>query len=754
MFLESRRQNSTWRPFLGPNTLPSPGETIDNQPTEDTTQNIAASFGENQNMTSLKRPGDDITNEYPAKRTPEGIVCNKVLNVGEVNGKVVVNDSFLLTTEGPACPKPTMELPPDRAVQMSLSIPCGADKNCGATHNENTSKSPPFDQPNFPTNQTANPSLNITTNNPTTNHLVNPSAIYSSNGNKRKTVAAQKTQSCPHCPEVFSKKYILQLHIQQNHSENMHCFFCSTCCNTKEVLSVHIKDVHTEEVKNGKCPICQCKCLGELHQHIVQYHYKDLLTRKDKDRVLSTCPICHQTTTDAYHLRWHVQNEHGGMVLPGEQQEGSLEETSSESGSSVSSEGRLGNVLPERTTEVTKGTMVTSDGTVVTSDGTVVTSDGTVAEVVKEKARCEETDTDEIEIVFVSDKKPDSDWSKQGIMSNQPRSDSPIKVSKELSNVSGSLVQTIKKPADSSGSVGDGPKLNEKSATADNVDSTTGQEEPKSEEVSLQHQAGRVEQTPCDYKQVSEQACIFCFNNFTDEKTLVTHLKTAHGWLDTFTCPICYYEGQHYLSVVEHFCKSHFHPIDDTLAQSEVKCLKCDIIFQDIAHLKKHSTALHSFQIPCVPRYSTFKCRHCNIVFDKKIDAQKHFDAYHLFRIRYKCESCRMGFTAKYDFQEHVTCNHPELVNSFCPVCGLGFEVNADLEEHVFEMHRRKAQFFCAKCRNEFEDRFHVHMHIRSNCCVQWADSNFECLDCLTAFSSISELRIHCNQKNCKQSGK
>ena len=448
MFPEGRRQNTTWRPCSATGILPSSGETVDNQPTEDmSTQNCAVSFGKNPNTTSLKRPGD-INNEYPTKRTPQGIKYNKIVNIGEVNGKVVVNDSFLLPTKGPACPQPTITVP---------------------------------------------------------------------------------------------------------------------------------------------------------------------------------------------------------------------------------------------------------------------TSDGTMAEVIKEKARrCEETDTDEIEIVFVSDKKTGTDWSKQwGTMSNQPRSDSPIKVSKELPNVSGSLVQTIKKPADSSGNVGDGPKLNEKSATTDNVDSRTGQEEPKSKEVSLQCQAGRVEQTPCDYQRLSEQVCIFCFNNFTDEKTLVAHLNTAHGWLDTFTCPICYYEGQHYSNVVEHFCKSHFHPIDDTLVQSEVKCLKCNIVFQDIAHLKKHSTALHSFQIARVPRHNTFKCKNCNTDFEKKFDAQKHLDAYHHFRIRYKCESCKMGFTAKFDFQEHAMYNHPELIKCFCQVCGLGLEGNADLEEHIFEVHRRKAQFFCNKCRSEFGKKNH-----------------------------------------------
>ena len=443
LFPEGRRQNTTWRPCSATGILPSSGETIDNQPTEDmSTQNYAVSFGKNPNTTSLKRPGD-ITNEYPAKRTPQEIVYNKIVNIGEVNGKVVVNDSFLLPTKGPACPQP--------------------------------------------------------------------------------------------------------------------------------------------------------------------------------------------------------------------------------------------------------------NSTVATSDGSMMTSDGTMVEVIKEKARYEETDTDEIEIVFVSHKKTDSDWSKQqGTMSNQPRS--------EPSNVSGSLVQTIKKPADSSGNVDDGPKLNEKCVTADNVDSTTGQEEPQSKEVSLQHQAGR---TPYDYQRLSEQACIFCFSNFTDKKMLLTHLKTTHGWIDTFTCPICSYEGQHYLNVVEHFCKSHFHPIDVALMQSEVKCLKCDIVFQDIAHLKKHSTALHSFQIARVPRHNTFKCKNCNADFEKKFDAQKHLDAYHHFRIRYKCESCKMGFTAKYDFQEHAMYNHPELVKCFCQVCGLGFEGNADLEEHIFEMHRRKAQFFCDKCCNEFGKKNH-----------------------------------------------
>lgn len=675
---------------------------------------------------------------------------------------MVVNNSFQLTTEVPPCPQTKSPECPTRAVAKAIpeslpelhtnghglrtDIANGSDNDLilpGRPHDEDTRRNVPFNKPNNSSNPRSN--------------SVNPSVIHSSNSilshSKTKTSVAQKSQQCPHCSEKFSKKYILQLHIQQNHGENMHCFFCSISCGTKEALSSHIKNSHTEEVKCGKCPICQCKCLGELHQHIVNNHFKDLLTRRDKDRVLSTCPICHQATADTYHLRWHILKEHSGLQLPREQQEGSPEETSSESGSSVTSEGRLGSEGPERMIGITEGIKGTSGGI--------------VPGVVEEKVRArEEFDQDEVEIVFVSDKNANCNMSKPpGVKSHRQTSDSVSAsaahcISKELSKTAASAaVHTIKKPADSSGNSADSPKLDYGVRSADHVDSTTGQEVTKAEidEISTdvpQRTNSLSKKTSLDYSRVSEEACIFCFNTFNDKKSLVSHLQTAHGWVENFTCPICYYRGRNYLNVVEHFCISHFHPIDNTLTQSEVKCIKCDIMFPDITDLKKHSSALHSFQVPSAVTYNTFKCRHCNIIFEKQFDAQKHFDVYHLFRIRYKCETCRMGFTAKYDFQEHVTCNHPELVKSFCPLCGLGFEVNVDLQEHVYEMHRRQAQFSCAKCGNEFGDRFHVHMHIRSNCCVQWADSNFECLDCLTAFSSISELRIHCNQKNCKLGAK
>jgi hypothetical protein len=562
-----------------------------------------------------------------------------------------------------------------------------------------------------------------------TNHtmanLVANTAVPSAENSKKKTPGHLK-QQCPHCPEKYGKKYMLQLHIEEAHGENMHCFYCSTSCATKEVLASHIKSVHTEEVKNGKCPICQCKCLGELHQHIVQYHHKDLLTRKSKERVLSTCPICHAATTDAYHLRWHILREHRGLQLPKEIQDGLNEDTGSESGSSVSNEGQ------DRVADGTKVHDTTSE------------SNGGHKSTTEDQENSKEND---LEIVFVSDKNISSDWSKRtanGVPPTSPAS-KPTANSVPPSSVANDSTsgQCIKKPADSS--VGMSPKVDQRMNTQSEVHSTTGQVEQTNE---------RGSPVKYDYHSISEDTCVFCFKTLTKE-TLSSHLRTDHGWVDTFTCPVCPAKAEKYLGIVEHFCQSHFHPTDEvSMTQCDAKCLKCDIIFQDVSHLKKHASALHSFQLPSEASYNTFKCRHCNIIFEKQFDAQKHFDVYHLFRIRFKCESCRMGFTAKHDFQEHVTCNHPELVKSFCPVCGLGFEVSSDLEEHVFEMHRRKAQFCCAQCGNEFGDRFHVHMHIRSNCCVTWADSNFECLDCLTAFSSISELRIHCKQQSCKQDAK
>ena len=627
-----------------------------------------------------------------------------MLGFFKVNGKVVVTDTPI-SGDSPTYP-PTTSGVADVPVSRDVPVATVVAGNSNSVNGSDT--------------------INQTLGNFITN-----AAVPSADNLKRKSPSNTK-HNCPHCPEKFAKRFMLQLHIQEAHGENMHCFFCSTSCATKEVLASHIKVAHTEEMKNGKCPICQCKCLGELHQHIVQYHHKDLLTRKSKERVLSTCPICNTATTDSYHLRWHILREHRGLQLPKELQDGWNEDTGSESGSSASNEGS------DKLAEGAKGQNTTSADHGGQNGATRASID---------QGKPKEND---LEIVFVSDKNISSNWSNpppnsvSATIAAAPdwsiQSTKSVLQSNAANDSSG---QCIKKPADSS--VGVNPKVNQTVNTQGEVHSTTGQLEQSNE---------RASPIKYDYHSLSEDTCVFCFKTLTKE-TLSSHLRSDHGWVDTFTCPVCPAKADEYLSIVEHFCQSHFHPTDEVpMAQCDAKCLKCDIIFQDVSHLKKHASALHSFQLPSEASYNTFKCRHCNIIFEKQFDAQKHFDVYHLFRIRFKCESCRMGFTAKHDFQEHVTCNHPELVKSFCPVCGLGFEVSSDLEEHVFEMHRRKAQFFCAQCGNEFGDRFHVHMHIRSNCCVTWADSNFECLDCLTAFSTISELRIHCKQRSCKQEGK
>lgn len=537
---------------------------------------------------------------------------------------------------------------------------------------------------------------------------------------------------CPVCGLSFSNKAILDFHISDMHDKTLRCFYCSAPCDNKDILSLHIKTVHTEEMKSGRCPVCQCKCLTELHQHIAQYHGKDFLSRNSPENVLSTCPICNVTTTDYYHLRWHILREHRGHELAKELPDGLREETCSDSGSCESNEGSQminGNVG--------KG-LSGNNG----------------------EHGLNEENTSGLEIVFVSDKNGKSEEIKKcagksltnGVISNHavnsdlskpltngihavsdashdwPINGNDAKHESAVNHVTAD-VQSVKENGETSNDKHGYDRINSDTTAVENETKTT------------EH----------DCESMNIDICIFCFKTVSKD-SLTSHLQADHGLVNVYNCSLCSITAKNYVEIFQHFCLMHFHPTDSCTNDVIPKCQKCDITFQNVDHLKKHASALHSYQISRKDAAGeTFKCRHCNIVFEKEIDAQKHFNVYHLHRVRFKCESCRMGFTTRHDFQEHVACNHPELVKSFCPVCGLGFEVRSDLDEHVSEMHRSKAKYLCAECGNEFADRFHVHLHIRSNCCVAWADRNFECLDCSTNFSSISELRIHCKVSECKQ---
>ena len=83
MYLESRRQNSTWRPFTQPSTLPL-DENADGNSSPDPNPSPVDGVPNAQNLNSvLKRINDDVSGSSPAKK-PHMDLPNGTISVAEV----------------------------------------------------------------------------------------------------------------------------------------------------------------------------------------------------------------------------------------------------------------------------------------------------------------------------------------------------------------------------------------------------------------------------------------------------------------------------------------------------------------------------------------------------------------------------------------------------------------------------------------------------------------------------------------------
>ena len=101
----------------------------------------------------------------------------------------------------------------------------------------------------------------------------------------------KKSQQCPHCYYVPSRKDSLKQHINSVHEEKKQhrCTICDFVSSYKSSLKQHIKSVHEEE-KPYQCIICAYSCSAKqrLERHIDSLHGKTPVKKQKKFE----CPLC------------------------------------------------------------------------------------------------------------------------------------------------------------------------------------------------------------------------------------------------------------------------------------------------------------------------------------------------------------------------------------------------------------------------------------------------------------------------------
>ena len=83
---------------------------------------------------------------------------------------------------------------------------------------------------------------------------------------------------------------------------------------------------------------------------------------------------------------------------------------------------------------------------------------------------------------------------------------------------------------------------------------------------------------------------------------------------------------------------------EETPAEKEKTCVKCEIVFDSKNKLNKHKIEAHSQQI---------NCQYCDKVFKKNCDLEVHIKSQHETVKDYKCDLCDKSFVLRWRMLKH-----------------------------------------------------------------------------------------------------
>uniref|UniRef100_H2Z1L6 C2H2-type domain-containing protein n=1 Tax=Ciona savignyi TaxID=51511 RepID=H2Z1L6_CIOSA len=223
--------------------------------------------------------------------------------------------------------------------------------------------------------------------------------------------------------------------------------------------------------------------------------------------------------------------------------------------------------------------------------------------------------------------------------------------------------------------------------------------------------------------------CTICKREFTQESSLMRHIKNVHQHEKQYICQIC---GKCFGQ--DGGLKSHMR-----VHHGDNECKDCNKNFSDLTSFRRHRRFMHH-DYPT----RTIACKMCDKKFSTEYTLQKHVKCIHEKKISFVCETCGKNFAYKNSLRMHMAV-HTKSKDSRrkkkfkCEICGKEMWTLISLRDHISAVHHGKKNYKCEQCGKEFA--FHDSMIIHRN--VHLNILKYKCNICSRAFKWRGTLNKH-----------
>ncbi|KAK2152612.1 hypothetical protein LSH36_323g03140 [Paralvinella palmiformis] len=210
--------------------------------------------------------------------------------------------------------------------------------------------------------------------------------------------------------------------------------------------------------------------------------------------------------------------------------------------------------------------------------------------------------------------------------------------------------------------------------------------------------------------------CCVCTKSFSSKENLISKLNTS---------------GRTY-----YVCKPCYH--GEVPSALDHRCPQCNIKFENKMQMEMH----------VLQHQKTFQCIKCQQSFATEYEIQLHV-ATHVMQEGniHECKICNKIFESPAKLQCHLIEHTFEKTEMKCYICGLMFTQASSIQVHVLEHGVGARQYSCTQCPQKFffsaELQNHMYSHGPLSCVSVSPNQDYYCPDCPKMFASLSQLKSH-----------